>query len=115
VSDVLVIAKARFKLLEEFSPPGFLVILDLGPWTSYRTVTSSAQEIVRTLWDYGLLAGGKRLLYIDSLGNTDEILHASGDFRGFRAGWNEAGPLDERLYWQLPRAMPGDRDGAGGA
>lgn len=59
-----------------------VTIQDLGPWDKYMTVTNAAAQVVEELRE---MLNGRRLFYIDSEGNRDEILHVNGKFHGFAA------------------------------
>lgn len=66
---------------------GFVCIRDIGHETS-MSVTNDAERVVRELTERGLLGrngvGKRRLLYVDSTGRLDEILHdGCGAFQGF--------------------------------
>ena len=62
----------------------YLYIIDCGGDT--RTVTNDADNIVRFLSEsYNL--GNRRLIYRDSLGEIDEIIHENGQFKGFSCGY----------------------------
>ena len=60
-----------------------LVIKDIGPWDVYPTVTNQAETVVKQLAP-GL--DGRRLEYIDSEGQQDELLVKDGEFAGFAPG-----------------------------
>lgn len=85
--------RARFAILEVTRER--LLIEDVGPHDRHPTVTNDAARVVE------MLAGGipvgpnralagllqnRRLYYVDSSGNVDEILHQGGRFVGFRTG-----------------------------
>lgn len=74
---------ARFEILHDRSTHEHLVIRDVGPWDAHRSVTNDAENVVRRLYEQRFLADGRRLLYYDSDGSLDEILHESGRFIGF--------------------------------
>ena len=59
-----------------------LVIQDVGPWDTNPTVTNAAERVVEELAPH---LHGRRLEYIDSDGNQDEIVVKDGKFVGFRA------------------------------
>ncbi len=85
--------------IEIVSTTGFdqeLVIRDVGPWDQFMTVTNDAEGVVRSLWDSALLVPGRRLFYIDSEGDLDELIWTgSGRFWDFRR-LSDA----ERELWQ---------------
>jgi len=64
----------------------YLVIRDIGPWTEYMSVTNNAEDVVQSLWNFGLLRHGMRLFYYDSANTLDELLHEDGVFTGFKPG-----------------------------
>lgn len=65
------------------STPKYLLIRDVGPWEFHQSVTNGAEIVVEAL--RGEL-GDRRLYYIDSEGQTDELKVENGSFAGFRAG-----------------------------
>lgn len=60
---------------------GLIMVEDLGG--PYMSVTNDAESVVREMFT---LYGDKRILYIDSIGNLDELLHDRGRFTGFAPG-----------------------------
>lgn len=60
-----------------------LLINDIGPWNSYKTVTNSAEFVVRALHQTGVLKSDRRLIYRDSEGQLGELLHDGPTFTGF--------------------------------
>jgi hypothetical protein len=79
--------KANFIIIEDdFLKEEPLVIQDVGPWDKYQTVTNAAEEVVLWLVAGGHLPRGRRLLYIDTDGHKDEIVHADGRFVAFKTG-----------------------------
>lgn len=60
-----------------------LVIIDVGPWDQFPTITNSAERVVDEL--AGRL-GDRKLLYYDSDGNLDELLVNNEAFAGFAPG-----------------------------
>jgi len=60
-----------------------LVIMDVGPWDQYPTITNSAEEVVEQL--AGRL-NGRRLMYYDSDNQLDQLLVKDERFAGFRPG-----------------------------
>ena len=48
------------------------------------SITNAAEEVVRELFAFGKLKDGQRLLYIDTDGRTDELLHSNGRFVDFK-------------------------------
>lgn len=59
------------------------IIRDEGPWHVHATVTNDAEQVVK---DLAPKLGKRRLLYIDSNGDMDEIVHRDGKFVGFAGG-----------------------------
>ena len=60
-----------------------MILVDVGPWDQYPTVTNGAEEVVAELLGSGLLKQNQRLFYYDSEKNLDEILIKDGHFAGF--------------------------------
>ena len=60
-----------------------LVIMDVGPWDQYPTITNSAEEVVEQL--AGRL-NGRRLMYYDSDNQLDQLLVKDEKFAGFAPG-----------------------------
>jgi hypothetical protein len=60
-----------------------MLIVDVGHNTC-MSVTNDAENVVASLARDGYLTSAKRLLYLDSDGRKDEILHDGKKFRGFR-------------------------------
>ncbi len=63
----------------------YVILRDLGPWTEYPTITNDADGVVRWMVKFEGL-GARRLYYIDSTGQTDELLIKDGAFAGFAPG-----------------------------
>jgi hypothetical protein len=77
---------ARYIILtgrEQTTPLFPLEIQDVGPWDRHPTVTNDAEWVVADLARKGLLPEGRRLFYLNSDGQRDELLHADGRFVGF--------------------------------
>lgn len=71
--------RPNYKIIENTDK--LVCIVDLGPWDKHPTVTNSAEEVVYAL---GAILQGRRLEYIDSNGQRDQILvDVSGKFAGF--------------------------------
>ena len=80
-------ARAVFAILEDdFLNEEPLVIKDVGPHDKYPTITNDAEAVVWELVARKELTPGRRLFYIDSEGNKDEILIKDGKFAGFALG-----------------------------
>jgi hypothetical protein len=75
--------RANYDILEFESNDQELIILDLGPWNKFSTVTNAAEQVVREL---APTLQGRRLLYYDSEGRLDEIVVINGEFAGFAPG-----------------------------
>lgn len=60
-----------------------LIIRDLGPWDQHPTVTNDAEQVVEEL---AAQLGKRRLFYIDSEGQIDELAVKDGRFAGFAPG-----------------------------
>lgn len=71
-------AKANFQYLRETSE--YVLIRDVGPWDLHPTVTNDAENVIARI-DPPL--GSRRLFYVDSEGDTSEIVVAGGRFAGF--------------------------------
>ena len=73
--------QARFVIEQETDD--YLYIIDTG--VEERSVTHDAAAVLEFLTEnYGL--GNRRLIYRDSTGQNDEILHENGRFKGFAPG-----------------------------
>lgn len=57
-----------------------ILIVDVGPWRFYPTITNNPEPVVEQL---APRLGGRKLHYIDSDGNEDEIIVKDGRFAGF--------------------------------
>ena len=60
-----------------------LVLLDIGPHSSFLTITNDAENVVA---DLAPMLKGRRLFYYDSEGQLDELLVKDGRFAGFAPG-----------------------------
>ena len=77
-------ARAIYVIVEDdFLDEDPLVIKDVGPWDRHPTITNDAEAVVADLVRGGKLPEGRRLFYIDSEGERDEILIKGGRFAGF--------------------------------
>jgi hypothetical protein len=91
-----------FTIYPELCTNEQLILVDLGPFDRYPTITNRAQETVEFLTQRGYLWEGRRLFYVDSLGQLDEIEHdGRGEFKRFA-------PLtdQERAEIDPERALP---------
>lgn len=57
-----------------------LLIRDLGPWDQHLTVTNGAEIVVEQL---AACLNGRKLDYIDSDGDVDQLVVKDGKFAGF--------------------------------
>ena len=75
-------AHAVYDILNETDT--FILIKDIGHKTG-KTVTNDAEYVIKNLPE---LCGikGRRVFYIDSMGQTDEMIHNGVSFTSFRAG-----------------------------
>lgn len=77
-------ARARWVVLEDdLLGEDPLVIQDAGDHSRVPTITNDAEAMVLDLVAKGHLPPGRRLFYIDSDGQRDEILVRDGQFAGF--------------------------------
>ena len=75
-----------FGSVPEETTDEILVIRDLD-MPSCRSITNDAEAVVEYLHDKGWLSNERRLMYYDTDGNKDEILHdGNGVFLGFSPG-----------------------------
>ena len=71
---------AQYVLIQENDLHVIIKDLDRG-----RTVTNDADYVTRKLNDQVKGLGKRRLFYIDTMGQADELLHTKGVFSGFKA------------------------------
>jgi len=71
--------EVNYMIIEDESD--YLCIQDLGPWNLYLTVTNGAEIVVEELAEE---LGNRRLEYIDSDGQRDQLLVKDGKFAGFK-------------------------------
>ncbi len=74
----------NFETVPEESNADVLVIRDIGPHSTFKTVTNDVENVIAFLTENGQLNDGRQLLYYDSDGDRDELLHKGGKFVGFR-------------------------------
>lgn len=60
--------------------PTHICIKDVGPWDKHPSVTNDAENVVQEMVP---VLNGRRLFYIDSEGNRDELVIKDGQFAGF--------------------------------
>lgn len=75
--------KSNYRILEDVKGRP-LLIEDVGPWNVFMSVTNNAEAVVEELVGAGKLPEGRRLLYIDSDGQMDEIVISGGKFLSFK-------------------------------
>lgn len=63
--------------------PEQMIIRDEGPHDRHATITNDAENVVK---DLAPKLGKRRLLYVDSEGEMDELVVKDGKFVGFRPG-----------------------------
>ena len=68
----------RYNIIRE--SPTEVLIMDIGPWTQFPTVTNRAEQVVEELFPR---LRGRRLYYVDSEGIVGELLIKDGKFAGF--------------------------------
>lgn len=77
--------RASYTIVEDVAGQP-LVIRDRGEG---RSVTNDAERVVEELWQQGMLPGGRRLLYWDTMNQCDELVHNAGVFVRFAPGPRE--------------------------
>lgn len=70
--------KANYQIVE--TTDDYVLIEDIGPWDQYMSVTNAAESVVEELAD---IVGNRRLEYIDTEGQRDQLLIKDGEFAGF--------------------------------
>lgn len=70
--------RSNYRIIEDTEK--VLCIEDMGPWNQCLSVTNDAENVVLDL--AGTL-NGRRLEYIDSMGQRDQLLVVDGHFAGF--------------------------------
>ena len=78
--------RANYEIVESECSPELVVIRDIGPWDQFWTITNATESVIEELYAQGKLEDGQMLLYYDSEGSLDELLHENGRFVGFKAG-----------------------------
>lgn len=68
----------NYVIVEE--APDRILIKDLGPWDKHLTVTNGAEIVVEQL---AARLNGRKLDYIDSDGQIDQLVVKDGKFVGF--------------------------------
>lgn len=54
----------------------FILLMDLGPWDKFRTITNDAENVVKEMAQRGL--GDRKLFYVDSEGGITQLIHDGG-------------------------------------
>lgn len=57
-----------------------VLIQDLGPWNVHKTITNDAENVVAEMSE---ILRGRKLYYIDSEGETSQLVHHEGRFVSF--------------------------------
>jgi len=70
--------KANYLIIEDTED--YLLIQDVGPWNIYLTITNAAEYVAAELASQ---LGDRRLEYIDSDGQRDQLLVKDGKFAGY--------------------------------
>jgi hypothetical protein len=75
--------KSNFTILH--NSPELIVLYDLGPWDTYKTITNDAEAVVQYLYKSNRLhTASKQIVYYDSDGEATQMLHdGNGNFTGF--------------------------------
>lgn len=77
--------KAKYQVLENTNT--YILIEDLSNDDPYAmSITNVAEEVVDNLISCGILTADKRLFYIDTMGQKDELAHNGEEFLGFKSG-----------------------------
>lgn len=68
----------NFEIL--FQDKSKIMLVDLGPWDQYATITNAAESVVEKV---ALMLKGRKLLYYDSEGELTELVVKDGRFAEF--------------------------------
>ena len=83
--DLMFENHASFRIEDETSR--YIFIRDIGHNRGCKTVTNDVQWVLEELYSLpGMDIYNKRIFYMDSMGEIDEILHAGKVFIGFHHG-----------------------------
>lgn len=85
LEDYLLKVRADFHIENVTDDTVFIVDLDSGS----VSVTNDAENVTRYLYER---FGNRRFVYLDTMGNWDELEHRNGIFTGFRVY------SEERIY-----------------
>jgi hypothetical protein len=78
-------AQMRARFTMSFNPALKVVaLIDKANEMNTLTITNDAENVVAWLVDNLLLRDGEHLVYCDTDGNWDEILHQGGKFKGWK-------------------------------
>jgi hypothetical protein len=69
---------ANYRIIEQTE--AYVLIKDIGPWNKHPSVTNDAENVVAELVP---MLRGRRLEYIDSEGQRDQLLVKDGQFAGY--------------------------------
>lgn len=78
LEDYLLKLRSDFHI-EEITPDKIFIV-DLNN-DAYMSVTNDAENVVAYLYER---YGNRRFIYLDTMGNWDELEHTNGRFTGFR-------------------------------
>lgn len=81
MSNFPMAGSANYRLVNETDE--FILIEDIGPHDQYKTITNAAEWVVEQLVPR---LKGRKLYYIDSDHQTDQLLIHDGKFSGFARG-----------------------------
>lgn len=81
--------RSRYRVVAESERPDghFVWLEDLDGW---KSITNDAERVTREIADS--FGGSVRILYKDTNGDTDELLHRGGAFAGFQPARHLAPP-----------------------
>lgn len=75
--------RSKFVQVPQECVPGVMyTIKDVGKDTNV-SVTNDAENVVKYLYEHGIIQEHIRLFYYDSLNDLSELLHENGEFTGF--------------------------------
>lgn len=60
-----------------------LFLKDIGPWSTYMTVTNNIEAVVEDLQRRNLLPPGRRLVYLDTENMWTEAVLKDGEFHHY--------------------------------
>lgn len=72
----------------------FVLLLDVGPWDKFKTITNAAEDVVFDQHIKGL--GNRKLFYVDSSGDMTRLIHnGEGKFIDFAPALDPRGDCRE--------------------